>query len=239
MYRHKGQRQTSIKTVMGTAEYSRAVYQRKNEDGTKSCVFLLDEALGLEISGQMSDNLAEMMTVAACNSTYREAARAVSKMTGQSISHQAAWNVVQELGQRVGAQEERAARLAAASKGTGTLEAKLLFEEQDGIWLKLQGKSRKKHGASHEMKLGIAYDGAKEVGKERYELSNKVACANFESAEKFQKRMEGAIAQTYNVDEIEMRFINGDGAAWIKQAITDDTVHFQLDPFHRNKAINQ
>ena len=57
--------------------------------------------------------------------------------------------------------------------------------------------------------------------------------------ERYTVKMEGAIAQTYNVDEIDMRFLNGDGASWIKQAITDDTVHFQLDPFHRNKAITQ
>ena len=239
VYRHKGQKPTSTKTIMGTVCYSRAVYLVRNEDGTNSCVYLLDEALGSEVIGQMSGNLTEMVTNAACKSTYREAARSVSEMTGQSISHQAAWNVVQAVGERVEAQEERAAQLAASNKGAGTLEAKLLFEEQDGIWLKLQGESRKKNGASHEMKLGIAYDGAKEVGKDRYELTNKVACANFERAENFQKRMEGAIAQTYNVDEIELRFLNGDGAAWIKQAVTDETVHFQLDPFHRNKAINQ
>lgn len=239
VYRHKGQKPTSTKTVMGTVGYSRAVYLVRNGDGTNSCVYLLDEALGMEGAGRLSGNLTEMVTNAACNSTYREAARVVSEMTGQSISHQAAWNVVQAVGARVDAQEERAAQLAAADKGIGTLEAKLLFEEQDGIWLKMQGKSRKKHGASHEMKLGIAYDGARETGKERYELTDKVACANFEGAEKFQKRMEGAIAQTYNVDEIELRFLNGDGAAWIKQAVTDETVHFQLDPFHRNKAINQ
>ena len=64
-----------------------------------------------------------------------------------------------------------------------------------------------------------------------------MACANFESTLKFQRRKEGIIAGTYDVNEIEMRFLNGDGASWIKGAISDDNVHFQLDPFHRNKAI--
>lgn len=36
-----------------------------------------------------------------------------------------------------------------------------------------------------------------------------------------------------------MRLLNGDGAQWIRQAQTDETVHFQLDPFHCNKAIRQ
>jgi len=239
VYRHKGQRKTAVKTVMGTVEYSRSVYQQKNEDGTKSCVFLLDEALGKEGSGLMSGNLAEMVTFAACESSYRSAARAVSEMTGQTISHQAAWGVVQELGERVGTQEEQSAQLAAAHKGVGKLERAVLFEEQDGVWLPLQGKSRKKHGPKREMKLAIAYDGAKKTGKKRYELTNKVVCANFETAGKFQRRKEGAIAGVYNVDEIETRLLNGDGAEWIKSAIADDATHFQLDPYHRNKAVLQ
>jgi len=58
----------------------------------------------------------------------------------------------------------------------------LLFEEQDGIHIKLQGKDRKTHGSGKEMKVAIAYDGAKKTGKKRYELTNKVACANFANA---------------------------------------------------------
>lgn len=239
VYRHKGQRKTSIKTVMGTVEYSRSVCQQKNEDGTKNCVFLLDEALGKESSGLMSGNLAELVTVAACESSYRSAARAVSEMTGQTISHQAAWDVVQGLGERVDAQENQSAQLAQAHKGVGKLERPVLFEEQDGVWLPLQGKSRKQYGPKREMKLAIAYDGAKKTGEKRYELTNKVACANFETTGKFQKRKEGAIANTYNVDEIKTRLLNGDGAEWIKGAIADENTHFQLDPFHRNKAILQ
>jgi hypothetical protein len=239
VYRHKGQRKTAIKTVMGTVEYSRSVYQQRNEDGTKRCVFLLDEVLGKEGSGLMSGNLAEMVTFAACESSYRSAALAVSEMTGQHISHQAAWGVVQELGERVGTQEKQSAQLAAANKGVGKLERPVLFEEQDGIHLPLQGKSRKQHGPKREMKVGIAYDGAKKTGKNRYELTNKVACANFETAGKFQKRKEGAIAAVYNVDEIETRLLNGDGAEWIKGAIADENTHFQLDPYHRNKAVLQ
>lgn len=231
-YRHKGKRKTVIKTLMGEVEYERTVYETRNA-GIKSCVYLLDEAMGKHGSGFMSALLSEQIAKASCESSYRGAARSVSEMTGQTISHTAAWNVVQSLGERLDKEEIRASK----SEGGGTLETKLLFEEQDGIWLHLQGKSRKLHGKNREMKLSIAYDGAKKAGKKRYELTNKVACANFESAGKFVKRKEGVISKVYNVNEIEMRFLNGDGAEWIKNSITDDTVHFQLDPFHRNKAV--
>jgi Uncharacterised protein family (UPF0236). len=35
VYRHKGQKKTVIKTIMGEVEYQRAIYERTNEDGTK------------------------------------------------------------------------------------------------------------------------------------------------------------------------------------------------------------
>ena len=235
-YRHKGHHKTVVKTIMGEAEYSRAVYEVNNEDGTKSYVYLLDEAMGIKGSGFMSGLLSAQIAEAVCAGTYRRAAQSISEMTGQRISHQAAWNVTQRLGAEVEKQEERLAALADQNEGTGQLETKILFEEKDGIWLHLQGKSRKQYGKSHEMKVAIAYDGAEQIGKKRYRLTNKVACANFESAGKFHKRKEGVIANAYNVDEIETRIVNGDGANWIKNGI-DDTAHFQLDTFHRNKAI--
>jgi len=239
IYRHKGLRKTVIKTVMGEVEYSRTIYERKNEDGTKSFVYLLDEAMGKTVSGYMSGVLSGQITEAVCAGSYRRAAQSVSEMTGQTISHQAAWNVIQALGRRVDAHEGAAAALAAKNKGVGNHEVKVLFEEQDGIWLHLQGASRKQYGRSHEMKVAIAYDGARRISKGRYELTGKVACANFESVSKFVCRKEGKIAETYCVDEIKTRILNGDGAQWIKQSIIDDAVVFQLDAFHRNKAIRQ
>ena len=238
-YRHKGKRKTVIKTVLGEVEYERTVYEAYGEDGIKKHIYLLDEAMGKNGSGNMSVLLSEQVVQASCEGSYRSAARSVSEMTGQSISHTAAWNVLQAIGDRLDAKEQQAAKQASANKGTGDLEAKLLFEEQDGIWLNMQGKSRKTYGKNREMKLAIAYDGAKKTGKNRYELANKVACANFEDAGKFRKRKEGAIAGVYNTDEIETRILGGDGANWIRQSQTDETVHFQLDQFHRNRAVLQ
>jgi hypothetical protein len=239
IYANKDLRKTTIKTLMGEVEYYRTMYEVVGEDGAKSYVYLLDEAMGITGSGFMSGLLSEMIAKAACESSYRAAARSISELTGQTISHTAAWNVVQQLGERIDAQEQEAAALAAKNEGKGTLETKLLFEEMDGIWLHLQGASRKQYGKSKEMKVAIAYDGAEKTGKKRYRLTNKIATANFESAKRFRLRKEGTIAATYNVDEIDNRFVNGDGAGWINEDQADETVHLQLDPFHRNKAITK
>jgi hypothetical protein len=236
-YRHKGKRKTVIKTVMGEVEYSRVIYEVNDEYGVKSYVYLLDEAMGKSGSGFISGLLAEQIVQASCEKSFRDAAQSISSLTGQTISHTAAWNVVQAAGAKLDEQERVATKFAAEGKGAGIQESKVLFEEQDGVWLSLQGKDRKKYGQSREMKLGIAYDGAKKEGKKRYRLTNKVACANFEGASDFYKRKEGAIAAVYNIDEIETRLLCGDGAKWVRQSQTDETVHFQLDQFHRNKAV--
>lgn len=48
VYRDKGTRQTSIKTVYGTVEYSRKVYRTVNEEGQAVHVFLLDQAMQMK-----------------------------------------------------------------------------------------------------------------------------------------------------------------------------------------------
>ena len=237
VYEHVGKKRTTIKTVIGEVVYYRAQYEYIDEDGKKCYVFLLDAAMGLDSVGHFSELMRETIVQACCASPYREAARSVSEMTGQHISHTAAWNVVQAVGKQIDEQELREAELAVRDEGTGKLETKVLFEEQDGISLSLQGESRKEHGERKEMKVAIAYDGAEKTGKTRYKLTNKVASASFEGVDDFVSRKEGVIASVYNVDEILMRFLNGDGAGWIKRSQTGEEVHFQLDQYHRNKAI--
>jgi hypothetical protein len=61
------------------------------------------------------------------------------------------------------------------------------------------------------------YDGWKAEGNGRYSLDGKVVTAGFEKASEFQKKREAMIAAEYNLDEVQLRFLNGDGASWIKK----------------------
>ena len=241
-YRCKGKQQTSIKTKLGAIEYRRNVYIDKSvADGIK-CVHLLDEELGIEKIGLVAQEVCEIAGELACVSSYRTAARTITETTGLSISPQGVWNIVQKLGEQRGEQVERHAELARLGRGVGCVESKILYEENDGVWLKLQGEDRKEHGPSKEMKVGIAYDGAtweqQKSGKPRRTLDCKVAHAGFEPAKKFRESKEGVIASRYDVKKIDLRILNGDGANWIQKEEKENCICV-LDKFHRNKKLTE
>ena len=231
-YRAKGMRKTSVKTKLGTIEYERRIYLDKE---TGQHIYLLDETMSSRCIGLVDEELCKAIERMICNQSYRETAESISKTTAQTITHQAVWNIVQKAG-------KREIDLSTEPVMTGSVESKILYEEADGDWLKLQGKDRKKYGESKEMKIGIAYDGVlyhkQKNGKIRRQLDNKTAYASFESAKDFRKHCENTISRVYNTDEIELRVRNGDGANWIQKSSDCDCICV-LDKFHRNKKITE
>jgi len=238
--RHKGSRSTTIKTLMGEVTIDRVIYKRVRKDGGIEHIHLLDEALGFDTIGTISPNLVEKIVEHSCEMAYREVAEAVREFTNQTISHQGVWNVVQAVGEKQ-AEAERALQKAYKNNELkGSREIPVLFEEADGLWLSMQGKSRKNTSkGKKELKIGIAYEG---WGK-RYPLSKeyktveKMAFAGYMKAEDFKTLRDSAIAEKYNVDEIQYRILNGDGAAWIKSGHDLEMDIFQLDPYHLAKSV--
>ena len=234
-YRCKGKRKTAVKTKMGVVEYERRIYFDKK---IKGHVYLLDEQISAQKIGQVDEQMCKNITDMICTMTYRKVAETISETTGLDISHQAVWNIVQEQGRRERGKAEVHSKLSKKCKLMGSVETKLLYEEADGDWLKLQGKNRKRYGSSKEMKIGIAYDGVKyhktKSGKPRRELDNKVAYASFEPVSEFRRHQEAIIASMYNIDEIQLYVKNGDGAQWIQKGINCECICV-LDEYHRNK----
>ena len=241
-YRCKRKRKSCVKTWLGAIEYERNVYIDEADPTHKKCVYLLDEEKKINRIGCVATDMCEMVAQSVINSTYRGAAQEITQKTGLSISAQGVWDIVQQIGKNQQKQIERYAEQAAQHKGVGEIESKIVYEENDGIWLNLQGKSREENGPSKEMKVGIAYDGVTwQIGKnkkKRRELDNKIAHAAFESAAEFKRNKEGIVASRFNIDEIELRVINGDGAQWIQQR-PDVACISVLDKYHRNKKITE
>ena len=236
-YRDKGKRATSIKTIYGTVEYSRYVYLTKLEDGANATVYLLDEAMGMEKIGLISTNLAEKIAIAATEEPYRKCAESICRTTGENISHMCAWNLIQKLGERISEEENLAVERMKAGTAEGKKEIPLLFEEMDGVWLRMQDSHHKKIPGK-EMKVFTAYEGWDEEKEKagRSTLLNKKTLAGMEGSEEFHNKREACIEDIYNVDEIGQRVLNGDGGAWIREPFDEDTV-FQLDPYHVQAAI--
>lgn len=241
-FRSKGLKKSCIKTILGPVEYHRRIYLDTTAVEGKQWVYLLDEALGIDRVGMFAMDVCRQAASLICETTYRGTARAISEMTGMSISHQAVHNIIQQLGEKQSAAIEKHSILAKSHQGLGRIETPILFEENDGVWLKLQGKSRKDHGPSKEMKVGIAYDGVRYMpcgnNKKRRILDNKIAYASFESAAVFKKLKEGLVASRFNVDEIQLRILNGDGGNWIPKKNGKNSIGV-LDKFHRNKKITE
>ena len=238
-YRNKGVRQTTVKTVCGEVTYRRTVYETVEEDSTRRFVYLLDETLELANVGLISSNMAELLVKGTTELSYRECAAKVSEMTGQTISAMGVWNVIQALGEQVCEEEKELTEEYKKGHIKVEKESPVLFEETDGVYIRLQGKDRKRMGQDKaELKVGIAYSGWRKTGLDRYTLEDKVAVAGFSKAKEFHEYREAQIAQTFDLDFVEQRILNADGAAWIKM-VKDKSTCFQLDPFHRNKAVRE
>ena len=86
--------------------------------------------------------------------SYRECAAKVSRMIGQSISAMGVWNVIQALGTKVCKEEKELTAAHKTGKDHGEKEVPVLFEETDGVYIKLMGKDRKRSSHRRDLQSG-------------------------------------------------------------------------------------
>ena len=236
-YRDKGKRSTTVKTVYGDVAYERHVYQTRDGEGRRQYVYLLDEAVKMDKIGLISTNLAEKVASCVTENPYRVTADIISSTSGQRISHGGAWKLVQRLGERVSEEEELQVRQMNADEATGRREIKVLFEEMDGVWLKMQGEGHRKL-PKQEMKVAVTYEGWEKGSRRGSRLCGKRVMAGMEKSRAFHEKREAQIRSIYNADEIEYRILNGDGGSWIRDPYEPETI-FQLDRFHIRQEIKR
>jgi hypothetical protein len=238
-YRHKGIRRTHINTVMGTIEYSRRIYECHNENGKKQYIYLLDQYLNNETVGHVSTNLAEKIVEISLEESYRKTAQAMESTTNASMSHTTAWAVIQRIGSKLRDKEQHLVDKYEQGRLKGEREVEVLFQEADGVWISMQGKDRPKKGSKKEMKIAVNYEGfrKREGQRKGYQVHNKSVCVGFHKSRDFKRLWEAKVAEQYNVDEIQVRIVNGDGDPWIKPDLGHEGVYFQLDPFHISREV--
>lgn len=197
MYRDKGYRPTTLKTVMGEVGYQRHVYLLSGAaEQPRATVYLLDRSMGLDTVGLFSDTVCMMAVEAACAVSHRTAAATLNDLTGLSLSHESVWRIVQNAGSWEQARVDSLAAAAKAECGSGTYETPVLYEEMDGVYLALQGKDRLEHGPSKEMKVSIAYSGIYEDASGRrglgvYPEHYREQCAGHRDAHRGQQELHG------------------------------------------------
>ena len=241
-YRCKGKQATSIKTRFGVVSYSRRVYIDREVESGLHCVHLLDKALQIEKEGLVTSDICELAVELICRTSYRETAKVIGKVTGLTISHVGVWDLIQKLGEGQKALIARYGELAEMGAGIGTLVTEILYEENDSLWLKLQGKDRKEYGKDKEMKAGIMYAGTLWSNgpqeNRRGSLDNKVAYATFDPVPEFKKGLEAVASSKFDLEKVTLRVTNGDGANWIQGSNTEHHL-YTLDTYHRNRKISR
>ena len=129
LYRNKGIRKTCVKTIMGDVEYSRRIYEIKQDDGRKVTKYLLDEYLNMDIIGNISVNLTESILNNITEVSYRKTSDNIKNMCNQEISPQAVWNVVQTFGRGIAKLEDRKIELDQQEALCGDKKVPVLFQE--------------------------------------------------------------------------------------------------------------
>lgn len=251
LYRNKGFKPTTIRTMVGEVEYNRRMYINTTE---KKCVFLMDEQLEIKGVGEISEGVINLIIDNIKELSYRACAAVISNATGTSISSVAIWNIVQSLGEQIKDVEEK--KIKAYEEDMleeGKKEIAVLYQEADGVMIYTQGKDRKeqydKYKKEHpneevpkkirnvELKLGMTYEGWKEVGKNRYELVGKEYVVGYMTGEEMAQITNANLYSKYKMDKVEIRALNSDGGSWIQKLKTDKTI-VQADPYHFQEKIS-
>ena len=136
----------------------------------------------------------------------------ISDTCGQTISHGGVWNMIQKLGERISEEEEYAVQQMEADQAEGKKTIGILFEEMDGVWLRMQD-SRHKKASKQEMKVFTMYEGGAADSPKRTRLVNKKMLAGMEKSSLFHQKREALIEKVYDADEIGQRILNGDGGS--------------------------
>lgn len=253
-YRNKGKVETTVKAKTGIVNYSRRKYIEKQEDGSKKSIFLTDEILGIKELGLVSGGIIELIVQNISEVSYRVCAEMINNMTGLSISGVGVWNIVQKLGEEIKQYEKEKAKAYQDDKlKSGKKETPTIYQEADGIMIYTQGKDRKeqieKYKKEHpneevpkkvrniELKLGMTYEGWKQVAQNRYELVGKEYVAGYMSGEEMANITNANLHSKYNMSQVELRVLNSDGGKWIKKLMVSKTI-YQADSYHLKEKIN-
>lgn len=219
-------------TAVGRVRVRRRQYQDKR-GGYR---YPLDELLGMKGKSHTTTRVKHLALGLACETSFRRSARMLEETTGIHLSHQTIWNQVGRVAdpclERGRREIEWFMETGELPQGEGKKIAGLMLEA-DGVVLSLQRERAKKA----EVKVGIAYEGWKPVGRDRYATVGKTIYSDVAGTDEYWAGMTLKLQGKYDLSEASGIVLGGDGAGWVKEGLGHFGGTFQLCRYHLNREL--
>ncbi len=202
----------------GEVTYTRTYYRHK---GTGEYAYLADRSLGVEPYKRMEANLRAEVVAAVVEEPYRKAGRGL-------VSGQAVRDVLMDL--------ELAEKPPGEKGAKKKRVARALYIEADEHYVPLLG------GERGQIRLVYVHEGWRPVGRNRYALRNLRYFGRGPggSVEELWAEVWAYVEEEYDLSQVEVIYLLGDGAAWIREGLewtTHRRVVFLLDRYHLAKYV--
>jgi hypothetical protein len=211
------------------------IKRRQYRDG-KKYRYLLDELTGVGKYQHMTGRVRELALELAAMMPYRQSVDVLRRTSAIDLAHQTLWRLLAKTADPyLENREKRTRHLLETGEmpiGAGKPIERLLVEA-DGVILSLQRENERRK----EVKLGIAYEGWEQIGKDRYKTVNKTIFADITDRDSFWAAMSLKLHKRYDLGAVNDVIVGGDGANWVKEGCGYVNGRFQLDRYHLNREL--
>lgn len=222
---------TTLLTSFGTIRYSRTYFKPKKGGERK---YLVDEIVGIDTHDRVSSDVVINAVEESIESSYKKGGKKATYVG--EISKQTVMNKVHTI-------EIEQPKIDMEKK-----EIRVLYIEADEDHVALQGKNIKKDDKERKQRIVMprlvyvheGIDHEKSTAKRKVLKNIRYFGGEYKKSEDLWLEVSEYIDEVYKMDSVEVIYLSGDGAAWIKQGL--DWIpksKFVLDNYHLNKYVKE
>jgi hypothetical protein len=236
LYYTKGSYSRTIMTLFGEITFNREYYISKG--CTDGGFYYVDKLFNLPKRDYYDPMIKALIIEKSSQFSYIQSGELVGDMIGSKfksmteslysrISRQTVYNVIKKADMDYAYEETKD-------------NIDTIYIQFDEKYVYTQGTNKLKK----EIKAAVIYTGIKEEYTGRNILVDRHVITSLGFATELKHKCLDYIFKTYDTNKIKTVMISGDGAQWIKKSTNDFyfheniTVHFVLDRFHMNQAVN-